>query len=78
MFGTNNPGALYQMTPPNPAFVKWIQSVPTGLTDDELAVWFKANPAPPKTPPPVTEAVAQFIADEVKRQVAAALASKSA
>jgi hypothetical protein len=73
MFGPNNPNVPYQMTPPNPAFVKWVQSVPTGLTDDELAVWFKGNPAPSKTPPPVSEAVAQFIADEVKRQVAAAL-----
>ena len=63
----------YQMTPPNPAFVKWVQSVPTNLSDADLAVWFKENPAPAKTPPPVSQAVADYIADEVKRQVAVAL-----
>jgi hypothetical protein len=73
MFGPNNPNVPYQMTPPNPAFVKWVQSVPTGLTDDELVVWFKANPSPAKTPPPVSQAVADYIAEEVKKQVAAAL-----
>ena len=69
----NNLNIPYQMTPPNPAFVKWVHSVPTNLTEADLAVWFKANPAPSKTPAPVSEAVAQFIADEVKRQVAVAL-----
>jgi hypothetical protein len=73
MLGQNNPNIPYQMTPPNPAFVKWVQSVPTDLTETDLATWLKANPSPAKTPPPVSQAVADYIAEEVKKQVAAAL-----
>ena len=59
---------------PTPAFAKWAQSIPTNLSEADLVAWMKANPAPPKFPSPVSEAVAEFIVDEVKRQVAAALA----
>jgi hypothetical protein len=62
---------MWNGIPPQPAFTKWAQSVPTNLSEADLAAWFKANPAPSKTPPPVSDAVAQYIADEVKRQLAA-------
>ena len=64
------------MIPPNPAYMKWIQSIPNNLDDADLVAWMKANPPPPKTPPPVSQAIADFIAEEVKKQVAAALTQK--
>lgn len=62
--------------PPNPAYVKWVASIPTDIAEADLVAWLKNNPAPPKTPPPVSQAVADYIAEEVKRQVALALANK--
>jgi hypothetical protein len=60
----------------NPAYVKWVASIPDFVGDADLLEWLKRNPAPPKNPPPVSQAVADYIAEEVKRQVALALANK--
>jgi hypothetical protein len=71
------PNSVNGATIQNPAYVRWVHSMPDNLQDADLVAWMKANPPPPKTVLNLPPGLAAYIQQEVSRQVASALANSS-